>query len=198
MAVSISAARPIVLDHLAVLADVVPGIHVAAHLLEEVEAVIDGVGDEHVREPEVLLGLRVVGALDGEVDRLAVLLLALLVDLAVVDHVLFVGRPGPKEHEEIVALLRRDLCRGGGVDGRDADVVDDHLGIVLLAPLLDVLAVEPLVVVGDEVVPLEDPQRLLGRESLLRHGQRGRANACNLDELAPGKGHRRPLLYTGG
>src|SRR5262249_49625344 len=116
---------------------------------------------------------------------------------AVVDHVLFVGRARPEEHEEVVTLLRRDFRGGRGVDGGDADVVDDHLGIVLLAPLLDVLAVEPLVVVWNEVVPLHNAYPLLRREGLFGQGQRSRANACRLNQFAPGKGHRRPLLHLG-
>src|SRR5256885_7322498 len=36
-------------------------------------------------------------------------------------------RSRPEEHEQVVSLLRRHFRGGGGVDGGDADVVDDHL-----------------------------------------------------------------------
>src|SRR5207245_10858420 len=73
----------------------------------------------------------------------------------------------------------------------------DHLVVVLLPPLMDVLAVEPLVVGRNEVIPLHDPQRLLRRESLFRQGERSGASACHLDQLASRDGHRRPLLQLG-
>jgi hypothetical protein len=45
-------------------------------------------------------------------------------------------------------------------DQAEVDVVDNHLGAVLGAPFLDVGVVEPLVVAGDEVAPLQDLQCL--------------------------------------
>ena len=61
-----------------------------------------------------------------------------------------------------MTLLGRDLSGGAGVEAGDPDVVDGHLGVVLLAPLDDVLLVEPLVVGRHEVDPLEDPELLPG------------------------------------
>ena len=54
----------------------------------------------------------------------------------------------------------------------EVDVVDHHLGVVLLAPRLHVLVVEPAVVRRHEVAPLHDPERpgqLLA--AVLRHGR---------------------------
>ena len=47
------------------------------------------------------------------------LALNFLIDLAVVDHLLFVGRGRRKEHAEIVALLRGDLSRSARIDLAD-------------------------------------------------------------------------------
>lgn len=57
-------------------------------------------------------------------------------------------------------LLRRHFGGGPRRNQPQVDVVDRHVGIVLGAPLLDVLVVEPLVISGDEVAPLKDFQRL--------------------------------------
>src|SRR2546430_4757240 len=48
----------LVLDHLPVLSDVLPGFRLAPHLVEEVLAAVDRVGHEHVGEAAVPLGLR--------------------------------------------------------------------------------------------------------------------------------------------
>src|SRR3989454_1522473 len=133
-----------------------------ADLREEVLAVVDRVRCEGRGERVVLLGLRVVRALDAQVDRFAELPLELLVDVLHVYRLLFEARRRPIEEEEVVALLGRDLGGGEGVDAGDPDVVAGHLGVVLLAPLDRVLLVEPLVVGGDEVDPLDDPELLLG------------------------------------
>src|SRR6185503_9128704 len=75
--------------------------------------------------------------------------------------------------------------------------VDDHLGIVLLSPLLDVFVVEPLVVAGHEVVPLQDTQRLLRGEGFSGKCQRRSTRTGHLNQFTTGKGHRRPLLQWG-
>src|SRR5207248_4340247 len=90
--------------------------------------------------------------------------------------------------EEIVPLLGRHLRCRGGVDGGNADVIDDDVGIVLLAPFLDVLVVEPLVVTRHEVVPLQDLQRLARGAAPARQQQPRRSvSPCRLDDFAPGE-----------
>jgi hypothetical protein len=148
----------LVLDLLAADADVVPGVRLHADLAPQVRAVVDRVGDEAVGEGEVLLGLRVVGALDGEIDRLAVPLRALVVDLLHVDDLVLVNRGRRQEHHQVVPLLGRHLGSGTRGDQRQVDVVDRDRGIVLLAPFLDVFALEPGVIGRDEMAPLQDFQ----------------------------------------
>src|SRR5262249_41068249 len=53
---------------------------------------------------------------------------------------------------------------------RHPDVIDDHAGVVLRAPGLDVGVVEPGVVPRYEVLPLQDLQRLLLGLNLARPG----------------------------
>ena len=101
-------------------------------------------------------GLGVVGALDGEVDRFAVLLFAFGVDILHIHHLLFIERRWPLEKEEVVAFLGRYLGRGARARAREADFIDGYFGIVFLAPLLDVSFVEPLVESRDEVHPLQN------------------------------------------
>src|SRR5690349_21647515 len=66
-----------------------------------------------------------------------------------------------------MALFRRDFGGGAGVQLGIDDVIDDHLGVVLLTPLLDEHVVEPLVVGRNEVFPLHDLERLLARRARL-------------------------------
>jgi hypothetical protein len=61
-------------------------------------------------------------------------------------------------------------------DQAEVDVVDNHLRAVLGSSFLSVDVVEPLVVAGDEVAPLQDLQRL------------GRASRRNVEEWSGGRG----------
>jgi hypothetical protein len=139
-----------------------PGAAGQADLTEEVLTVVHGVGGEGRRERVVLLRLRVVRALDAEVDRLAHLPLELLVDVRHVHRLLLERGRRPVEEEEVVPLLGGHLGGRARIDAGDADVVDGDIGVVLGSPLLDELLVEPLIVGRDEVDPLEDLERLPG------------------------------------
>ncbi len=134
-------------------------------LAPEVDAVVAGIRDERVGEREVLAGLRIERRLLRERDHLPVPALDLVDDLPVVDDLLLVRGRRRDEEEEVVSLLRRGLGRAARVDLGRRHVIDDDLGPVLRAPLLRVDAVEPGVVAGHEVAPLQDPERLLRRRS---------------------------------
>ena len=56
----------------------------------------------------------------------------------------------------------------------EVDVVDDDVGVVLLAPLLAEGAVEPGVVGGDEVAPLQNLESFLLGSGALREEECGR------------------------
>jgi len=97
------------------------------------------------------------------------------------------GRPGKDEH--VVPLAGLDLSRCPYVDLFHGDVVHNDLGIVLLAPFLGHLTFEPLVIVGQEMSPFGDLQRLLAghraigkKEERAESGGRGR----QFEELSPG------------
>ncbi len=160
-----------------------------ADIVPQVLAEIDRVRHETVGEAEVLLRLRVIRTLDRQLDRLAMLALAFLVDLAMVDDLLLVHWRRRQEHEQVVPFLRRYL--GGGPRGQRGDphVIDDDLGIVALAPFLHICVVEPLVIARHEVVPLEDLQGVLGclraarqHKGAKARGKRGRRGG--LDQAA--------------
>jgi len=165
------------LDFLADTQHVVPARGPMRHALlgPQIDPVIHRIGNEAVGEAEVLLRPRVVGALDREVDRLAVLLRTLVVDLLVVDHLRLVTRCRPQEHEEIVTLLGRHLGGRARIDRWNPDVIDDHLRVVLLAPLPGICVVEPFVVGGHEVAPLENLQRVARRACRTRDDVRSHA-----------------------
>ena len=63
-----------------------------------------------------------------------------------IDHLIFVRRSRRQEHDQIVPLPPLGLGHCLADDLAEANVVDDHLRIVLLAPFLDVVLNEPLVV----------------------------------------------------
>src|SRR5262245_60979380 len=167
----------LVLDLLATNTDVIPGVGLHADVTPQIRAVVDGVRHEAVGECEVGLGLRVIGALDSKIDRLAMPLLALGIHVVHGNYLVLEHRGRSQEQDEVMAPLCRDLGRRARFDERKIDVVDHHLRAVLLAPLLRVLAVEPLVVAGDEVAPLENLERL------------GRARGAHMEERAGGGGN---------
>src|SRR5262245_28662638 len=90
-----------------------------------------------------------------------------------------------------MALLGTDFRGRARLDEREVDVVDDDLGIVLLAPVLRVLGVEPFVVTRDEVAPLQDLERLGGaRRRRVEEWTNARRNACGTcrpDDVAAGQ-----------
>src|SRR5262249_40652257 len=93
------------------------------------------------------------------------------------------------EQEEVVPVTRGGLGRAARVDLGRRDVVDDHVGRVLLAPGLREGAVEPPVVAGNEVAPLQNPQRLAGRGGrppLARATGEGRKRAGRREGAARG------------
>ena len=152
------------------LADVLPRPHGRVDLVPEAAPVVDRVGDVVVGEAEELVRLRVVRAPLRHLRHRPQLLRHLLDEVVHREDLLLERGRGIEELEEVVTALRRDLGRSRAEEQREVDVVDGHLDVVLLAPLLDVRVVEPLVVVGDEVRPLQDLQ--LPRELLPRIAQR--------------------------
>jgi hypothetical protein len=112
------------------------------------------VRDEAVGESEIALGLRIVGALDREIDRLAMPLFAFGVDVVHVRDLVLVHRRRSEEQHQVMPLLRRNFRGCARLDQSEIDVVDDHLGVVLLSPFLGVSVVEPFVVSRHEVAPL--------------------------------------------
>src|SRR5260370_38510680 len=71
-----------------------------------------------------------------------------------------------------MALLSGSLGGGFGGEVHKIDVVDDNVGIVLLPPLFAEGAIEPSVVGGDEVAPLENFQGFLFRGSTFREKEK--------------------------
>src|SRR6266851_2325197 len=117
---------------------------------------VAGIGDVGIGKSKIALGLWIVSGFVGEIDLLAVAFLDFLVDRAHIDGLLLVGGGRGEKHEQVVALSRRSL-RGslrGKVD--KVDVVDDDVGVVFLSPLFAEGPVEPSVVSGNEVAPLEN------------------------------------------
>jgi hypothetical protein len=55
----------------------------------------------------------------------------------VIDHLILVDRRRRQQDDQIMPLLRRGLGRRTVGDVVEPDVVDDHLGVVPLAPLLE-------------------------------------------------------------
>src|SRR5207245_8430122 len=130
------------------------------------------IGSVSVRKSEVSLGLWIVCGLVCQVDLLPVLFLHFLVDMGHVDGLFLIGRGRGKKHKEVVTLLRGSLGGGFGGEVHKIDVVDDDVGIVLLPPLFAEGAIEPSVVGGDEVAPLENFQCFLFRGSAFREQEK--------------------------
>ena len=140
-------------------ADVLPARRPDSHLAPEIGAVVDGIRDVVVREAEVLLRSRVVGALPPDAAHLPDLPLDLLDEVVDRDHAILVRRRRREELEQVVAALSSHFRGGPGWKFGQVDVIDPNLGVVRLAPTLDVHVVEPLVVRRHEVTPLDDAER---------------------------------------
>ena len=140
------------------LPDVVPGVRREAGGVPDVVPPHDGVGNVVVREREPLLGPRVVRRALGDDPDLPELARHLLDDFRVVDHPVLELRGRRQVEEQVVPGARGRL--GGHSRGQERveDVVDLDLDVVLLSPVHAPRLVEPDVVRGNEVRPLDDRQ----------------------------------------
>ena len=143
-----------------------PGVEADPRLLQVAPAVLHRIGRIVVREAVELLRLRVVGALPRDPRHRPELLADLLHEVGDGNDLLLERRRRRDEPEQVVTALCRDLRCPCAVEQGVVDVVDLDLDVVRLAPALDVGVVEPLVVGGDEVGPLHDPE--LSRELPVR------------------------------
>src|SRR6266436_8902972 len=116
---------------------------------------VAGIRDVGIGKSEIAFSLWIVSGFVGEIDLFAVAFLDFLIDRTHIDGLFLVGGGRREKHEEVMTLARRGLRGrfGGQVD--QVDVVDDDVRIVLLSPLLAEGAVEPGVIGGNEVTPLE-------------------------------------------
>ena len=105
-----------------------------------------------------------------------------------VDHLVL--EPGLRRQvpEDVVTALRGDLGLGTCGELGQRDVVDLHVGVVPVTPVLRVGLVEPDVVSGHEVAPLDDLERVLVLlVDVLRHPgcRRLRQRAAVEDQESP-------------
>ncbi len=186
---------------------VLPGVGAVgkARLAPQVDPVVAGVRHVGVGEREVFSRLRVERRLLRERHHRAVLLLDGFHDLPVVDHLVFVGRRRRQEEEEVVPLAAGRLRRAARVDLGRGHVIDDDARVVSLAPFLRVALIEPGVVPGNEVAPLEDLERPgRGPRALLRspatarqcHRAGGERGGRGLHEVAPREAGGAPPLVA--
>src|SRR6266436_6542886 len=146
---------------------------------------VAGIRDVGIGKSEVALGLWIVSGFVREIDLLAVLLLHFLVYLGHVNGLLLVGRRRREQHEKVVTLLCRGL--GSSLRGKvnKVDVINDDVGIVFLSPLLAEGSVEPRIVGGNEVAPLENFQCFLFRRGPFREQKRRTCARADSESAAP-------------
>src|SRR4029450_9598357 len=84
-----------------------------------------------------------------------------LIDLAVIDHLVFVGWQWIDVGEQVMPVLRLGLFRGEMRDVTLTDVLHNDLSIVFLTPFLGIRLVEPGFVAWYKVFPVQDLQRFL-------------------------------------
>src|SRR3989449_767015 len=121
---------------------------------------------------EPLARHRVVGAALAEIDDRPVLPLGIFYHVGHVEHLRLERARWREELEQIVPLLSGDLGVGARPEIGEGDVVDRHLDPLGRPPVFRVL-VEPHVVGGNEVAPLEDLEGLLGPLDPNRRPQSG-------------------------
>src|SRR5262252_7460313 len=91
----------------------------------------------------------------------AVFVRTFLIDLAMIDHLIFVGWHWMGVSKQVMPVLCLTLFGSKMQDVSLTDILHNDLGIMFLPPLLDVRLIEPFVVGWHEMVPLQDPQYLL-------------------------------------
>jgi len=138
--------------------------------------VVAGIGDVVVAEAEPLARHRVVGAALTQVEQRSVLPLGFLDHVGHVEHLRLERARGREELEQVVPLLRGDLGVGPRAEIGERDVVDRDFDTFGGSPVLRVL-VEPDVVGGDEMAPLEDLEGF-SRRLIRIVGPRARAAAA--------------------
>src|SRR5260370_10569556 len=99
---------------------------------------VAGIGSVGIRKSKIFLGLGVGGGLVRQFNFFPVLLLYFRIDVGHVNDLILQRGRRREEHEEIVPLLRLDLGSGPSFQVDQVDVVDNHVGIVLCAPLFGV------------------------------------------------------------
>ena len=156
------------------LANVVPRRRLDPHLAPKVFAEVDRVRHVVLGEAVPLLRLRVVTALEADLADLAELVADLLDDLLMVDHLVLEAGLRGEVAEDVVPTPGRDLRLGARRELSEVDVVDLHVRVVLVAPVLRVGLVEPDVVRRHEVTPLDDLERVLVLPVDVLRDRRGR------------------------
>src|SRR5262249_58125454 len=91
-------------DFATAVKDFVPAIGRDSHVVPQVFAPVYRVRRKGRREADILFGLWVKGALDGQIDGLAVLLLALRDHVLHVYYLLILDRGRPRAYDEIVTV----------------------------------------------------------------------------------------------
>src|SRR6266576_2855620 len=149
------------------------------------------IGHVVVAEAEPPLGDRVVGTALAEVEDGSVPPLGLLHHVRHVERLRLERARGREELEQVVSLLRRHFCVGTRDELGEVDVIHGDLDTLARAPILGVL-VEPHVVGGDEVAPLQDLERLLlaldpngGQGECCRRPGRGGHEGAPIHPLPP-------------
>jgi len=89
--------------------NVLPGIRKHSDPIPKVFSIVGWAGDKRRGETEAFFGLGIVSAPDGQVNRLSVLLLALIIDFPVIDYVILKGRQWFGVHEQVMSLLDCEL-----------------------------------------------------------------------------------------
>src|SRR4029450_10448135 len=112
-----------------------------------------------------------------------------LIDVAVIDHLVFVGWQWIDIGEQVMPVLRLALFGGEIRDVTLTELLHNNLGIILLSPFLDVRLIEPGLVSWHEMLPLQDLQRLLlgagtARDDDTSADARGQGRrACRVEQL---------------
>ncbi len=108
-----------------------------------------------------------------------------------IDDEVLVGRRRAQEHEQIVAAAALDFGLRAAVEAGHADAVDDHLGVVGVAPLSGEDVVEPVIELRHEMIPLQNRQAVFFlRVGELRNQEAaGGGRAGEFEQFASGRVH---------
>src|SRR5260370_32672147 len=126
---------------------------------------VEGRWNIRVGKGKILLGPRIERRLVSQFNGLAPMMAQLTINLVMINDFVLVSCRWGQKHHKVVSLTSGYLGRAVLGDFFKGNIVNHDAGIVLPAPFLGKHFAKPPVKPRDEMLPLKNPQFILGRHA---------------------------------